>query len=131
MIGDALTATHGHEGLHELVAGHAAVLEHFCGGVVRGEKREEEMLHAHEIVLEHGHLALSGLEDFVQLVRKLRLAAASHMGQGGDGIFQAPFESRQGDAELFAEWSCESVRLRNEGGKQMLAGDLGILVLGG
>ena len=89
------------------------------------------MLHAYEIVLEHGHLALSGLEDFVQLVRELRLGAATHMGQGGDGIFQAPFKSWQGDAELFAKWSCESVRLGNERRKQMLAGDLGIFLLGG
>ena len=53
------------------------------------------------------------------------------MGQSGDGVFQAPFECWHGDAELFAKWSGESIRLRHEGGKQMLAGDLGIFVLGG
>ena len=131
MIGDALTATHGNEGLHELVAGHAAVLEHFCGGVVGGEQREEEMLHAQEIILEHGHFALGGLEDFVELVGELRLRSAANAGQRGDGIFQSPFEGRNGDAEFFAEGTGETIRLRQEGGNQVLAGDLGILVFRG
>ena len=89
------------------------------------------MLHTHEIVLEHGHLALGGLEDFVELVRELRLRTATHMGQRGDGILQAPFEGWHRDAELFAERAGETVRLGDESGKQVLAGDLGILVFRG
>ena len=89
------------------------------------------MLHAGEIVLEHGHLALGGVEDFVQLVRELRLRSAANLGQRGNGILQTPVKSRNGNAEFFTKWAGEAVGLRQQGSEQVFARDLGLLIFRG
>ena len=131
LIGHALAATHGDERLHEAVAGHAALLEEFRGGALGGHQREEEMLHAGELILEHGHLALGGIEDFAEFLGNLRLGAAANFGEFGNGFAEASFKRGNRDAEFFEKRLGESVGLLDQREQEMLGSDFGVFVLGG
>ena len=131
LIGDALTAAHGDERLHQAITGDTALLEHFCGRAFGGYEREEEVLHAGEFVFQHRHLALGTIEDCAEFLGDLGLGCATDFSEFGYRIAEAGFERGNGDAEFFQERLGETIGLLEEREQEMLRCDLGVVVFRG
>ena len=89
------------------------------------------MLHTHKLILELCHLALSGIQNFAQLARKMGLGRTTNTGKSSNGISKSSFQSRYCNPQLFQQWLGKPIGLFQQNLQEVLTSHLGIIIFRG
>src|ERR1051325_9221216 len=125
VVGHALAAADGGERLEQRLERHARARERALGGVRvrRVGERNEQVLDAHELVLQPLGVGLGALEDAPQILSQVRRAAL-HARQARERRLARPRERRGIDAELLHHRGEGAAALGEQRGEQVLGAEL-------